>query len=27
MFGPTSDGGHRVMCTLFTLFGKVPKEV
>ena len=27
MYGPTSDGGHRVMCRLFTLFGKVPKEV
>jgi uncharacterized protein len=27
MYGPTSDGAHRVMCRLFTLFGKVPKEV
>ena len=27
MYGPTSDGGHRVMRRLFTLFGKVPKEV
>ena len=27
MYGPTSDGGHRVMCKMFTLFGKVPKEV
>ena len=27
MYGPTSDGGHRMMCKVFTLFGKVPKEV
>ena len=27
MFDPTSDGGHSVMCRLFTLFGKVPKQV
>jgi predicted CoA-binding protein len=27
MYGPTSDGGHRVMCTLFTWLGKVPKQV
>ncbi len=27
MFGPTSDGGHRFMCTLFKLVGKVPRSV
>lgn len=27
MFGPTSDGGHRFMCGLLKLTGKVPKEV
>lgn len=27
MFGPTSDGGHRVMCRLLTLTGKVPRSV
>jgi len=27
MFGPTSDGGHRFMCTLLTMAGKVPKQV
>lgn len=27
MFGPTSDGGHRVMCRLLTLTGKVPRTV
>lgn len=27
MYGPTSDGGHRVMCRLFTVFGRVPKTV
>jgi predicted CoA-binding protein len=27
MFGPTSDGGHRVMCRMLTWTGKVPKEV
>lgn len=27
MFGPTSDGGHRFMCRLLTMTGKVPKKV
>jgi uncharacterized protein len=27
MFGPTSDGGHRFMCRMLTMTGKVPKEV
>ncbi len=27
MFGPTSDGGHRFMCKLLTMTGKVPKRV
>ena len=27
MYGPTADGGHKVMCRLFTLFGKVPRAV
>ena len=27
MYGPTSDGGHRVMCRLLTAFGKVPREI
>ena len=27
MFGPTADGGHKVMRVLFTLTGNVPKEV
>ena len=27
MFGPTSDGGHRFMCRLLTMTGKVPKQV
>ncbi|HSK26080.1 MAG TPA: CoA-binding protein [Jiangellales bacterium] len=27
MFGDTSDGGHRVMCRLLTLTGKVPRQV
>lgn len=27
MFGPTSDGGHRMMCRLLTLTGKVPRTV
>ena len=27
MFGPTADGGHRVMCALLTLAGKVPRKV
>lgn len=27
MFGPTADGGHRFMCRLLTLTGKVPRRV
>lgn len=27
MFGPTADGGHRVMRALFTLTGNVPRRV
>jgi predicted CoA-binding protein len=27
MFAPTADGGHRVMCVLFTWFGRVPRRV
>jgi uncharacterized protein len=27
MYGPTSDGGHRFMCRLMTLTGKVPRRV
>jgi uncharacterized protein len=27
MFGPTADGGHKVMRVLFTLTGNVPKDV
>lgn len=27
MYGPTSDGGHRMMCRMLTLFGKVPRTV
>lgn len=27
MFDPVADGGHKFMCKLFTLLGKVPKEV
>jgi predicted CoA-binding protein len=27
MYGPTSDGGHRVMCRMLTWTGKVPREV
>jgi uncharacterized protein len=27
MFGPTADGGHRFMCRLMTLTGKVPRTV
>jgi len=27
MFGETSDGGHRLMCRLLTLTGKVPRTV
>jgi predicted CoA-binding protein len=27
MFGPTSDGGHRFMCRMLTMTGKVPTSV
>ena len=27
MFGPTSDGGHKAMRVVFTLTGRVPREV
>jgi uncharacterized protein len=27
MFGPTADGGHRVMCALLKLTGAVPRKV
>ncbi|MFL6079923.1 MAG: CoA-binding protein [Ornithinibacter sp.] len=27
MFGPTADGGHKVMCALLKLTGKVPRRV
>ncbi len=27
MFGPTADGGHRFMCRLLTMTGKVPRTV
>ena len=27
MFGPTSDGGHRFMCRMLTMTGKVPRKV
>ncbi len=27
MYGPTSDTGHKVMCRVLTLFGKVPRTV
>lgn len=27
MFGPTADGGHKLMCRWFTLTGKVPRSV
>jgi len=27
MFGPTSDGGHKVMCWMLKLTGKVPRTV
>lgn len=27
MFGPAADGGHRVMKSIFTLTGKVPRRV
>lgn len=27
MFDPVSDGGHKVMCRLFTWFGRVPRDV
>lgn len=27
MYGPTADGAHKVMCRVFTWFGKVPRSV
>ena len=27
MFGPTADGGHKIMCRMFKLTGKVPRKV
>ena len=27
MFGPTSDGGHKVMCAVLKMTGKVPRTV
>jgi uncharacterized protein len=27
MFGPTADGGHKVMCAMLKLTGKVPRRV
>ena len=27
MFGPTADGGHKVMCALLKLTGTVPRRV
>lgn len=27
MFGPAADGGHKVMCTMLKLTGKVPRRV
>lgn len=27
MYGPTADGAHKVMCRVFTWFGKVPRTV
>lgn len=27
MFGPASDGGHRFMCRMLTMTGKVPRSV
>jgi hypothetical protein len=27
MFGPTSDGGHKVMCAVLKLTGAVPRTV
>lgn len=27
MFGATADGAHKVMCRLFTLLGRVPRQV
>ncbi|MCV2392959.1 CoA-binding protein [Actinotalea sp. M2MS4P-6] len=27
MFGAASDGGHRMMCRVLTLFGRVPRQV
>lgn len=27
MYDPTADGGHKMMCRIFTMLGKVPKQV
>jgi predicted CoA-binding protein len=27
MFGPTADGGHKVMCAMLKMTGKVPRKV
>lgn len=27
MYGPTADGGHKVMCRLLTMTGAVPRSV
>lgn len=27
MFDPTADSGHKIMCGMFKLFGKVPRQV
>jgi hypothetical protein len=27
MFDPTADGGHKLMCVVFTLTGNVPRRV
>ncbi len=27
MFDPASDGGHKLMCSVLKLFGKVPRTV
>jgi hypothetical protein len=27
MYGPTADFGHRAMCWMFNLVGRIPKQV
>ena len=27
MFDPTADGGHKAMCVVFKLLGKVPRTI